>query len=97
MMVGGVALRFGDRVALGGGCEGIVVADLDRGEFLDVEAEVWRFLTAGIMIVSSCAGPIHYEVPDEDLAFLERPDTDPGRLPASNRDGGALDGSDDEV
>lgn len=71
----GTAVLVGDRVGLGGGMTGVVVAVLDAGEFsAGYPAEDWSYLRTGVLIESPQAGVVHYPDAWASLVLLGRAD-----------------------
>jgi hypothetical protein len=71
----GQDIRLGDVVRLGKDAEGVVVSDMDTGEYSNEHPEVqWGYLKTGVMIeFKSTYGLIHYsDKPDSDLTLLRR-------------------------
>ena len=69
----GQEVRLADRVKLWEGCQGIVVASLDTGEFSDgYSADDWGYLKRGVLIESDKASLIHYLQPEESMELLQR-------------------------
>ena len=70
----GQEIRLGDRVKLGRNEEGVVVADIDNGEYSGgehTEAQ-WGYLREGVMISFPVVGLIHYKESDADLRLISR-------------------------
>ncbi|MCF7222492.1 hypothetical protein [Marilutibacter chinensis] len=71
----GAAVLIGDRVDLGGGMTGVVVAVIDTGDFsAGYAAKEWSYLRAGILVESSQAGVVHYPGAWAGLVLLGRAD-----------------------
>lgn len=69
----GKEVKVGDKVKLWEGCDGIVVASIDTGEFSTAYPEKdWEYLKAGVLINSDKAGLIHYLEPEKSLELIER-------------------------
>jgi hypothetical protein len=69
----GEEARLGDRVTLGDGAEGSVVASIDTDEYaIGHPKSQWAYLKRGIMVEFPNYGLIHYEDAEPDLRLLER-------------------------
>jgi hypothetical protein len=69
----GRLIRLGDRVAIRGGIDGVVVFSLDTGEFSpDFPKNDWSYLGRGIMIQTKQAGLIHLEKSDEQTEVVNQ-------------------------
>jgi hypothetical protein len=69
----GQKIQVGDRVILGSGGDGVVVADIGAGIFSPTFAKKdWSYLEYGIIIEFSKLGVIHFAEVDIDLVFLSR-------------------------
>lgn len=67
--------RLGDHVQMGDDKSGIVVCDLDRGEFSpEHPIEQWGYLRKGCMVEFGNFGVIHFPQtdPDNDLVLIRR-------------------------
>ncbi|AWV06538.1 hypothetical protein [Marilutibacter maris] len=74
----GTAVLIGDRVDLGGGMTGVVVAVIATGEFsVGYSADDWRYLRAGVLIESPQAGAVHYPDAWTGLVLLSRASAGP--------------------
>ena len=68
-------VMLGDRVALGGGAEGVVVAIIDECKYSDdFVPEEWSYLERGLLVKSKEFGLIHYPRVVDDLELLSRSD-----------------------
>jgi len=71
--IDGKSVLLGDRVDLGGGMTGVVVAVIDVGEFSSgYPADEWSYLSVGALVESSEGGLIHCPESGHDFALLER-------------------------
>ena len=69
----GQEVRVGDRVGLGGGLFGRVVAVMDTGEYSEhYSAEEWSYLGTGALVLSKDAGLIHCPSAEGDLCLIGR-------------------------
>jgi hypothetical protein len=69
----GQTVKLGDRVSLANDSTGVVVADLDAGEFdKDFPEQEWGYLKQGVVIKFATFGIIHYENLERDLKFVGR-------------------------
>lgn len=68
----GESVLLGDKVSLGGGLSGTVVAIIDTRDFSKgYVPDEWLYLATGALVESPEAGLVHY--PDfSDVALLER-------------------------
>jgi hypothetical protein len=58
--IDGKVIKLSDEIRLSGSDEGIVVADLDGGEFLAKYPEgEWGYLQEGVMVLSDQIGLVH--------------------------------------
>jgi hypothetical protein len=72
----GKEARLGDRVTLGDGAEGAVVASIDTDEYaIGHPKSQWAYLKRGIMVDFPKYGLIHYEDAEPDLRLVERTNT----------------------
>lgn len=69
----GEVVLLGDKVSLGGGLTGVVVAVIDTGDFSKgyIPTE-WLYLSIGALVESPEAGLIHYPDFDNTFALIER-------------------------
>ncbi|WP_313759708.1 hypothetical protein [Diaphorobacter nitroreducens] len=73
MYFSGSPILLGDRVGLGGGVTGIVVAVIDSGLYSeDYPEREWAYLNSGVLIETAEAGLIHRPVAGDDFDLLER-------------------------
>lgn len=71
--VDGKSVLLGDKVDLGGGMTGVVVAVIDAGEFFSgYPAGEWSYLSVGALVESVEGGLIHYPDSEGDFTLLER-------------------------
>lgn len=69
----GKPVLVGDKVDLGGGLTGIVVAVIDVGEYSSgYDAEEWRYLSVGALVESTEGGLIHCPESGTSLKLIER-------------------------
>ncbi|BAM92167.1 conserved hypothetical protein [Bradyrhizobium oligotrophicum S58] len=69
----GQLVALGDRVRLGGDDGGLVVADIDTGQFsADFPQVEWTYLRKGALIRFPTYGLIHYEVAEPGLELVSR-------------------------
>ena len=69
----GQAVMLGDKVDLGGGMSGVVVAVIDEDQFATGYAKAdWGVLIRGALVNSGEAGLVHYEEASEDFLLVER-------------------------
>ncbi len=69
----GQPVLLGDRVDLGSGMTGTVVAVIDRGEFSSrYPADEWGYLSVGALIESPTGGVMHCIDALHDFELLER-------------------------
>jgi hypothetical protein len=69
----GQEVRVGDRVGLGEDNGGVVVCDIDSGDFsTDFTADEWAYLQKGIVVAFPTYGVIHMEEPEPDLHLVGR-------------------------
>ncbi len=69
----GKSVCIGDRVALGGGMYGVVVASIDDNAYSAGHSEQdWGYLERGVIIESKEAGIVHFRAEDPDLTLLKR-------------------------
>jgi len=69
----GKEIKIGDHLRIGRQDEGIVVATLDTGKFLDgYPAEEWSYLQRGILVSTQKVGLTHYLDQDEELTLVSR-------------------------
>ncbi|MCC8447150.1 hypothetical protein [Xanthomonas translucens] len=69
----GEVVLLGDKVGIGGGGVGIVVAVIDTGEYSSgYAADEWSYLSAGALVESPQGGLIHYLDAEHDFELLER-------------------------
>lgn len=69
----GQTVKLGDRVSLANDSTGVVVANLDGGEFdEDFPEQEWGYLKQGVIIKFTTFGIIHYKKLEEDLKFVGR-------------------------
>jgi hypothetical protein len=72
----GKPVLLGDKVGLGGGMTGIVVAVIDSGKYSDMyPASEWSYLLIGALIESKEGGVIHHPNSEGDLELLGRAST----------------------
>lgn len=69
----GEAVLLGDKVDLGGGMAGIIVAVIDDGKFSNgYPASEWSYLAIGALVESPEGGLIHYTDSEHDFMLVER-------------------------
>jgi len=69
----GEPVLIGDKIDLGGGMTGTVVAVIDAGEFSNkYPASEWSYLSIGALVESPEGGIIHYPDSEHDFTLLER-------------------------
>ena len=69
----GEPVLLGDKVDLGGGMTGIVVAVIDTSDFSSgYSAEEWGYLLAGALVESPEGGLMHYPNSEHDFYLVER-------------------------
>jgi len=69
----GFEVLLHDRVDLGGGMTGTVVAVLDTGMYTpDYLEEHWGYLAQGALVKSSEMGLVHFPYPDVDFTLIRR-------------------------
>jgi hypothetical protein len=69
----GRKIMVGDRLKLWDGCFGTVVCTIDDDEYTpEYSRDRWAYLKTGVLIDSSQAGLIHYDVPEDSLELIER-------------------------
>lgn len=69
----GTEVLLHDRVDLGGGMTGSVVAVFDNGRYTpDYPKEHWGHLAQGALVKSSEMGLVHFPVPSVDFTLIRR-------------------------
>jgi hypothetical protein len=69
----GEDIRIGDHLKIGSQDEGVVVAKIESGNYLEgYLAEDWSYLQKGILVSTQKAGLIHYLDHDEKLTLISR-------------------------
>lgn len=69
----GKSVLLGDKVDLGAGVTGVVVAVIDSNEFANgYKAEEWAYLLVGALVESEEAGLTHYPNSDNDFELIKR-------------------------
>ncbi|MBB3045896.1 hypothetical protein FHR99_000132 [Litorivivens lipolytica] len=54
--------KVGDQVLIGKKYHGVVVADIDAGEYsIEYPREQWSYLISGVMIDTDFGGLVHYD------------------------------------
>jgi len=65
--------RLGDKIAIDEKYRGVVVADIDGGEFSERYASGWAYLKTGILVDTDFGGLVHYpDAESEHMVLLER-------------------------
>jgi len=73
MKVDNTDIGVGDLLYIGSSLSGIVVADLDKREFIDnSHKDAWAFLKHGIVILSGEAGYMHFDGNSDSLSYIPR-------------------------
>lgn len=68
----GKMVVLGDKVSLGGGLTGVVVAVIENKDFAKgYIPDEWLYLKTGALIESPKAGIVHYPQFSEDVALIE--------------------------
>lgn len=71
--IDGKPVLLGDKVDLGGGMTGIVVAVIDAGQFSSgYPSDEWSYLSTGALVESAEGGLIHCPSAEGDFALLKR-------------------------
>jgi hypothetical protein len=61
----GITIRLGNRLKLSNGDQGLVVCNIDSGDYSnDYPESDWGYLTEGILVVSKKIGLVHYTQED---------------------------------
>ena len=69
----GTEVLLHDRVDLGGGMTGSVVAVFDNGRYTpDYPKELWGHLAQGALVKSSEMGLVYFPVPSVDFTLIRR-------------------------
>jgi hypothetical protein len=69
----GLEVLLGDKVSLGGGMTGVVVAAIDSDNYSTTDLRRdWSYLSHGVLVQSSEAGMVHFSGPDADLQLIRR-------------------------
>ncbi len=75
----GRSVLLGDKVDLGAGVTGVVVAVIDSNEFASgYKPEEWAYLLVGALVESEEAGLTHYKMCDDDFVLIERASNEGG-------------------
>ena len=73
---GGGRIRVGDEVSIGTECEGVVVANIESGEYsVSYSKDQWSYLKSGVLINTDFGGIVHYEketLISEDIKLKRR-------------------------
>jgi len=68
----GTIIALGDKVLIGGKYHGIVVADINRGEYSKENTKAqWAYLNSGIIIDTDFGGLVHYQQQTLGTEILE--------------------------
>lgn len=69
----GELVLLGDKVSLGAGLTGVVVAVIDTQDFSEgYVPDQWLYLSKGVLVESPEAGLVHYPDLNDDFLLLER-------------------------
>ena len=69
----GYEAKVGDKVAIDEKYRGVVVADIDGGEFSERYSSGWGYLKSGILVDTDFGGLVHYpNAEHEHIVLLER-------------------------
>jgi hypothetical protein len=64
--------RCGDVVLINGRDRGLVLADIEAGQYSDgLKAEDWSYLGRGVLVKTDFAGLVHYENASSELITLQ--------------------------
>lgn len=77
--IDGSSVVLGDRVNLGGGMTGVVVAVIDDGAYSsNYPADQWSYLSVGALVESLEGGLVHRLDAEHDFELIERAASDGG-------------------
>ncbi len=69
----GKLIRLGNRIAIGGGMNGVVVFSIDTDEYSpEFPKDDWSYLGCGIMVQTEQAGLVHLSDGGEDTRVIDQ-------------------------